>query len=287
VKLLATGVEKAPAIPGAVNVTTNFGSDAEVERLAEFQPDIVLHLGGLSSVASGASNASAMMYSNLTGSVRLARVLRQQHQVAFVFASSGEVYGESFLDGEVTETTAVRPKNAYARSKAAIELALTDMLADRGPLILVRAFNHSGAGQDERFVLPSFAAQIARIEAGLSAPPILVGNLAAERDFLHVDDMVSAYLRVLGRISERPSGASVYNVCSSSSRSIKSMLDELISMARKPITVEIDPNRMRASDVPRAKASSALFRQSHDWRPERSVTEMLAELLCYWRSNVT
>ena len=48
-------------------------------------------------------------------------------------------------------------------------------------------------------MLPSFAAQIARIEAGLAEPRLRVGNLAVERDFLHVADVADAYVRLLER----------------------------------------------------------------------------------------
>jgi GDP-4-dehydro-6-deoxy-D-mannose reductase len=56
-----------------------------------------------------------------------------------------------------------------------------------------RPFNHSGPGQTEGFVVPDFAMQIAKIEAGLIPPAMRVGNLDIERDFLDVRDVVRAY----------------------------------------------------------------------------------------------
>ena len=68
---------------------------------------------------------------------------------------------------------------------------LADVLAQDAPLILCRPFNHTGPGQDERFVIPAFAVQVARIEAGSQAPVIEAGNLTARLDFLDVRDVRS------------------------------------------------------------------------------------------------
>ena len=113
--------------------------------------------------------------------------------------SSSDVYGASFRQGPATEETPPAPLNPYAASKLAAELMLRDVLPSSSKLIIARAFNHTGPGQDERFVLPSFAAQIARIEAGLAEPRLRVGDLAAERDFMHVADVADAYVRLLER----------------------------------------------------------------------------------------
>ena len=66
------------------------------------------------------------------------------------------------------------PVDEYAITKAAADLALGG-LARRGlKCIRLRPFNHTGPGQTEAFVVPAFARQIARIEAGLARPFIRV-----------------------------------------------------------------------------------------------------------------
>ena len=57
-------------------------------------------------------------------------------------------------------------------------------------------------GRRETFAIPSFAGQIARIEAGLAEPVIKVGNLAARRDYSDVRCVVDAYARLLERRGE-------------------------------------------------------------------------------------
>ena len=65
-------------------------------------------------------------------------------------------------------------------SQAAAEGIVLSPRADELKVVIIRPFNHTGSGQDERFIIPSFAAQIARIEQGLQVK-MQVGNLCAER----------------------------------------------------------------------------------------------------------
>ena len=54
-------------------------------------------------------------------------------------------------------------------------------------VVRVRAFNHTGAGQADAFVVSSFARQVVAIRAGRQAPIMRVGNLESVRDFLRND----------------------------------------------------------------------------------------------------
>ena len=106
--------------------------------------------------------------------------------------------------------------------------------------IRVRPFNHTGPGQTERFVIPAFAAQIARIEAGIHEAVIRVGNLDARRDFLDVRDVADAYLSLaLSSLSFEP--GLVLNLASGTGRRIGDILDEFVSLASVKIRVETDP----------------------------------------------
>jgi GDP-4-dehydro-6-deoxy-D-mannose reductase len=66
-------------------------------------------------------------------------------------------------------------------------------------VVIFRPFNHTGPGQSMDYVVPAFASQIAKIEANLQPPVINIGNLEARRDFLHVNDVVNAYLLALSK----------------------------------------------------------------------------------------
>jgi GDP-4-dehydro-6-deoxy-D-mannose reductase len=149
----------------------------------------------------------------------------------------------------------------------------------------MRPFNHTGPGQSTAFVVPAFAAQIARIEAGLQAPVLKVGNLDALRDFLDVRDVADAYVRALFQ-PDLASGT-ILNVASGVPRRIGDALEGLRALARCEIKVEPDPARMRPNDTPLAIGDAARARALLGWAPAIAWETTLADTLDFWREAVT
>ncbi|MGB9606406.1 MAG: GDP-mannose 4,6-dehydratase, partial [Bryobacteraceae bacterium] len=126
------------------------------------------------------------------------------------------------------------------------------------------------------------ARQIAEIEAGLRPPVVRVGNLQARRDFTDVRDMVRAYhLAVtLGEPGE------VYNLGSGKAYAVEEVLHALLAMSRVPVKIEVDPQRLRPSDIPVIACDSTRFRRRTGWEPRIPLEESLRDILEYWRRQV-
>jgi GDP-4-dehydro-6-deoxy-D-mannose reductase len=262
-------------------------ADAINEAVRSWRPNLVVHLAAQSSVGEAAKLAEETWRINAGGALNLACAIARTVPESTVFnVSTGEVYGSSFLNGPASETTPLSPRSVYARSKAAAETIFEDVLPPESRLVTVRPLNHTGAGQDERFVLPSFAAQIARIEAGLAPPKLQVGNLGAERDFLDVRDVIDAYLRILAGAEALPRRA-VLNVASGQPRRIGDLLDVMVRASTRGFELEIDPARVRPAEIPRAVGDAAALRRHFGWTPRHSVDELVMGLLTYWRGRVS
>lgn len=277
--------EGHPPLPqGWSPLVANMQDAQSVEAaVATTKPDLVLHLAAQSSVAQSIGAAGDTWAVNCLGTHNLASaVARHAPQSCFLFSSSSEVYGASFGATPVQETTAPMPLSAYSRSKLAAEHLLADVLPASVQLIVVRAFNHTGPRQDVRFVLPSFAAQIAKIEKGQQPPRLEVGNLDAKRDFLHVGDVIQAYMALLGKSKTLPA-RNLFNVASGHSHAIRTLLEHLQSMSRVPFDIVQDPARMRPSDILIACGDPSRLFQATGWVPATSIEQTLAQLLDYWR----
>jgi nucleoside-diphosphate-sugar epimerase len=111
---------------------------------------------------------------------------------------SSDVYGaQPPAAYPLKETAPLLPRNPYAASKAAADALAQAYARSYGvDAVVTRAFNHIGPHQDERFAVAAFAAQIARVAAGLDRV-VLVGNLDASRDVLDVRDVCDAYALLL------------------------------------------------------------------------------------------
>lgn len=256
--------------------------------MAEVRPTAVLHLAALASVQQSAEAPTETWRANVVGLLNLADALsRYTTGTTLVFASSGEVYGRAFLAGPVlSEDVTPEPQGPYARSKWFGEEILRDVLRTSGHrLVILRPFNHIGTGQDERFVVSSFAAQIARIEAKLVPPVLEVGDLTAQRDFLPVEDVVRAYVRVIEKAEQIASGT-VFNVASGHPRTISSVLDDLTAFARVPFTVRQAADRMRPSEIPVSAGNAARLTAAVNWRPQGDWTSTLESIFEEARQNL-
>jgi GDP-4-dehydro-6-deoxy-D-mannose reductase len=260
--------------------------DAVVEAVRDARPDVCIHLAAISSVMAAKSGPDQAWRVNLDGTLNLARaLLALAPGCHLLFASSAEIYGESFRDGlPLDETALLAPMNSYAATKAAADLALGAMTGDGLRVVRLRLFNHTGPGQSEGFVAPAFARQIARIEAGYEAPPLRVGGLDSRRDFLDVRDVCQAYVACVRRAAELPPGT-VLNIASGVPRRIGDILRELLDMAGLRVEVVTDPKRLRNSEIVSASGNANRARQLLGWTANIPWTQTLANVLSNWRER--
>jgi GDP-4-dehydro-6-deoxy-D-mannose reductase len=249
-------------------------------RIADIAPTHIVHLAAVSSPPSAGADPDLAWRVNVGGTLAIARAIRTSvPDCVLLFAGSGQVYGETAqLDRAMTEADVLAPMSDYAVTKAAADLALGALAGQGLRCIRFRPFNHTGAGQTEDFVLPSFAAQIARIEAGKAKPVIRVGNLEAERDFLDVRDVADAYARAALR-SDALKPGTVLNIASGQPRRVGDLLDALLALSDVAITVEQDQARMRPSDTPRFFGDASRARELLDWTPRLTMRDTLRDLL--------
>lgn len=259
--------------------SVDLSSVTACERLvSEVKPTVIVHLAAQSSVASSLSDVEAVWSANFDGTRALARAARDlEGPVRFIFASSSEVYGAAFKLGKCDEDSPISPQSPYARSKAASEMALKDLSGERLEVVALRLFNHTGPGQDRRFVVPDFVDQLVKLEIKELPRVIRVGNLEALRDFSDVEDIVDAYMKVI--FVQPGHSFNLFNVGSGETISIKQILNELLDRALRPITVEIDPLRMRPADIQEAAGSMERFKSTYGWKASRQFSFTLASML--------
>jgi GDP-4-dehydro-6-deoxy-D-mannose reductase len=250
------------------------------------RPDIVFHLAAASSVEGSWKDAGRFLEVNAIGTVHLLEAARAHGGTTrVVVASTGEIYGAVPAQQQpITEHALLSPVSPYAASKAAQDLITAQYFAGHGlDTVRLRLFNHTGPGRPPQFAASSFARQLARIERGLDPPRLTVGNLEAIRDFTDVRDVVRAYwLAATDCIS-----GGAYNVCSGRGTSIRRVLEVLVAHSGVEVEIEEDPDRLRTADIPRLVGDTTRFTDLTGWRPEIPLDQTLADLLDWWRSEVS
>jgi UDP-glucose 4-epimerase len=168
----------------------------DTEVLAEIVRgcDIVFHLAARVAVRSSWEAVVQDTTTNVVGSASILRAVQHAGTIRkFVYASSMAVYGESDRGVPLSETHPATPRSPYGISKLSGEW-LTHRLGEVAGIesVVLRLFNVYGGGQRASGavgVVTWFASQLAR---GVS--PVIFGDGEQHRDFVHVDDVVQAFL---------------------------------------------------------------------------------------------
>jgi GDP-4-dehydro-6-deoxy-D-mannose reductase len=266
-------------------------TSAVVATVAAFRPTACIHLAAVSMVAEAQRAPGVAWQTNLHGTLALAEAIKLHAPgCLFVFASSSEIYGRTFAAtaakrSSLDETALPAPMNLYAAIKAAADLALGAMAGDGLCVVRLRVFNHTGPGQQPTFVVPAFARQIARIEAGLQTPSLAVGALDPMRDFLDVRDVCAAYVACLRRATALAPGT-VLNIASGVPRRIGDILAELMAQAGLDVPVEMMAGLLRHGDIPRASGDAGQAQRLLGWAPRIDWTATLQSVLDDWRMRV-
>lgn len=255
-------------------------TDAEKvqDLLATLQPDGVVHLAAWSAVGGSFENAAKIMQLNTSLQLVMLEAMRHKAPKARLLCiGSAHAYGHipDHLDAwKVSEDYPFNPDNPYAVSKLTQEmLSRAFATAFNMDIIFVRPFNQIGPGQRGEFAVASFAQQIAAIEKG-DGGELMVGNLEAVRDFTDVRDAAVAYRLLL----EKGESGETYNVGSGQGVTMQQVVDQLVSLSAKPITVKTDPARIRPSDIPVFVADNSRLKNL-GWQPSHSLEATLRDIL--------
>lgn len=259
---------------------------AVAQAIHENPPAAIIHLAGQSSGRVSLEQPMDTVLNNVSitqGVLEGIREIDPVRRPRLLAVGSCEEYG--FVAGArelpLAEDQPLRPSNPYAVSKAAQTLLCQQYRRTWGlETLAVRAFTHSGPGQDERFVFSAWARQIAGIER--EGGSLRVGNLAVSRDISDVRDVVRAYADLI----EVDWPWDVVNLCSGRETRLEDALGMLVAASTAGIAVETDPALFRPADVPRFVGSPDRLRTMTGWIPDTPIETTLGDLLEDWRERL-
>lgn len=265
--------------------------DAAIEAS---RPDVVFHLAGVS-FPPDAERAPATTYDvNVLGAVRLLSSIARRRAAGVLdpvvlIVGSGVQYGHhETSEMPLVESAEQRPVTIYGASKAAQETAALQVFRQSGVrVICARSFNHSGVGHGSQYLLPSLVARVRRIAAAAPSQVARASRFAADgprqlalgndvlRDYVHVDDVVAAY--VLLAAHGRPGEA--YNVASGRGVSTRQLAADVLHRAGVAADISTDAALVRATDIPTLIGSPAKLARDTGWAPRKTHLDIIDDLL--------
>ena len=273
-------MEKIDLVDGDLRVTRSV-----MELVKAVRPERVYHLAAQSYVPASFNAPADTIETNVCGTLNLLEAIRSAGiNPPTHICSSSEVYGQVRPEEvPIKETNQYRPASPYAVSKLAEDmLAQQYYFSFKLHTVRTRAFTHTGPRRGDVFAESSFAKQVAEIERNKRKPVVHVGNLESVRTFLDVRDICEAYYLVL----EKGVAGEVYNIGGERTMRVGEMLDYLLSLAKCKIQVQVDPSRLRPSDVTLQVPDVTKFRTQTGWQPKISFEQTMQDLLNYWRERV-
>ena len=282
-KVFGSDKNKADRLPDEVefSMADLLNTEQTEKVITEVCPDIIINLAAISSVGASWNIPQTTISVNVVGALNILETARKiEKKPKIMFIGSSEEYVASTLP--MDENTALNASNPYGISKVTQERFAKLYREQYGlKIYCVRPFNHTGVGQRDSLVLPSFCKQVAEIEKSGKPGVIKVGNIKAKRDFSHVRDIARAYRMIV----ESDNCDLIYNVGSGTAYSLEDMLNYIVKLSTQKIDVVIDQSRFRPTDQPVICCNYDRIRTELGWQPEYTVFDALKEMFkCYTES---
>ncbi|MFH0875352.1 MAG: GDP-mannose 4,6-dehydratase [archaeon] len=221
-------------------------------------------------------------YGLVISSKKQLQALEEQNRVVWPLPRYNK--GRLVRETPIRETNPFRPMSQYAVGKVATEMLARQYQASYGlNIVIARCFNQEGPRRGQQFVISDFARQIALIEAGQINEHVIVhGNLDSRRDFVDVRDSVRAHYA----LTQSGTYGIPVNIGSGTCVSIQDVLDMLLDKTNVEIVSQIDPKKLRPSDVPVLQANISYLRSLTHWQPAIPLKITVFDTLKYWRERV-
>ena len=246
------------------------------------RPDTVIHLAAISHVPTATADPALAWDVNVTATARLLHAIGRARDAGAIdptvlVVGSAEQYGRHDTHAfPLAEHSVQAPRTVYAATKAAQEiLALQCWRATGLKVVVARSFNHSGRGQPTRFLLPALVQRAVELRGAPRGTSMPVGNRSPIRDFLHVTDVVAAYIS----LCRRGAPGEAYNVASGTGWSVQQILDRVLARADVPATPVEDPSLVRPVDVPVLIGDSHKLQRATGWSATRALDDIIDDLL--------
>lgn len=253
----------------------------DVDRLVRTErPEGVFHLAAQAYAKKAWADPADTFRTNILGTIYLYEALKEYApRSSTLLSSSGASYGvPSVLP--IREDIPLNPTNPYGVSKACQDMLSLQYSLNFGlRIVRARLFGTTGPGKIGD-ALNDFARQVAALERTGRPGEIRVGNLDTLRDISDIRDVV----RAIWLIFEKGDPKVPVNVGAGKSYSIRWIADQLVRLARVPITVVADPALFRPTDEPDNRADIRRL-QALGYSAKYSLEQTLLDSLNFWRQE--
>lgn len=244
--------------------------------IGQIRPEWVFHLAAHGAYSSQ-TDLQQMVKTNLHGTMSLVDACLKAGFETFVNTGSSSEYG--FKDHPPTEAEMLEPNSHYAVTKASATLFCRYTAQHhRIHMPTLRLYSVYGPYEEPTRLVPTL------ILRGMEGrwPPLVNPEIA--RDYVHVDDVVNAYLLVA--LHPKEEFGAVYNV----GTGVQTALRDVAGIAAKLLGISFEPQwgtmPNRVWDTSVWVADSRKIRQQLGWTAQFTLEKGLAATMDWFRNNL-
>jgi CDP-glucose 4,6-dehydratase len=255
--------------------------DADSVAAAVDGCDSVFHLAAQTIVGVARESPLETLEVNVRGAWNVFEACRAHEVSRVVFASSDKAYGSS-PELPYREDFPLRAANTYDASKAAADIVARSYASSYGlPLAVTRFANIYGGG-DLNFsrLIPETTIAVLG-----GRPPVIRSDGSPERDFLHVDDAVSAYLAIEAALADEGAGGEAFNAGGERPHAVREVVDLIAAAAGTGIEPEYLGTGTPDGEIDRQYVDSAKLRELTGWSPRVELAAGLQRTLEWYREH--
>jgi CDP-glucose 4,6-dehydratase len=254
--------------------------DAEAVAAAVEGADSVFHLAAQTIVGVARESPLETFEVNVRGAWNVFEACRERGTERIVFASSDKAYGSS-PELPYREDFPLRAAYPYDASKAAADTIARSYANAYGlPLAVTRFANVYGGG-DLNFSRLIPETVVAVLDG---RPPVIRSDGSPERDFLHVDDAVSAYLAIAEALPGRAAGEA-FNAGGERPHSVREVVEAIVAAAGSDVDPDFQGEGNPDGEIDRQFVDSGKLRELIGWRPRVELEDGLRRTLEWYREH--
>jgi CDP-glucose 4,6-dehydratase len=244
--------------------------------------DVIFHLAAQTTVGPAQADPTTTFEVNVRGTWVLLEACRNADVPALVVASSDKAYGPS-EELPYRETMALHPASPYEASKAAADMLALSYRPAFGLPVAVSRFANIYGGGDLNFSRLVPEAVTAVLDG---RRPVIRSDGSPQRDFLHVDDAVAAYLAIEHAVGAGgPAAGEAFNAGGEEPYSVGEVLEMIGELSGMGIEPEILGSGNPHGEIDRQFLDSTKLRELTGWRPQVELRDGLARTLEWYREH--
>jgi UDP-glucose 4-epimerase len=271
-------VGRREAVPaGARFVHGDIRDERTVARALD-DVDCVFHLAAQVTIRGSFDRFYEDLDTNVMGTARLLSAVDPAKVKWFVLASSMAVYADADAPHPIDESHPTKPLSPYGWGKLTSEGVAQQILAGRGiPLTVCRFFNTFGPGQTYTPYVGVITIFVTRLLRG--EPAVIFGDGEQQRDFVHVEDIVSAVVAAPGL------SAGTYNVGTGRGTSLNQLADLLTAKLNPSLEPQHAP--APAGELRYSIADIGAARGALGYSPTRTIENEIDHVIADVRRRVS